>query len=142
MLVEGAFVKTLFPTREHPRRPGPFHIGYCLGVAPPLTLVAYTSSQPWPAATPIPLGVRIFGAKEAAALNQRPFVLYLNRLAKLPITADWFPELQAPTQGIVAAATARLREELLGVVSDLLRRHRETIERLTANHWQTISDCR
>ncbi|HZS83196.1 MAG TPA: hypothetical protein VFA50_09995 [Stellaceae bacterium] len=129
MLAEGAFVKVLFPTAEQPRRPGLLHIGYCLAVAPPLALVAYTSSRSWPADVPLPLGVRVFGRDEAARLNQRPFVLYLKRIAKLPMTARWFPEMHEPSAGIVAVAPLPLRDELLDIVRELLRRRREAIRR-------------
>jgi hypothetical protein len=130
VIVEGAFVKTLFPTDEYPRRPGLLHICYCLGVARPIVLVAYTSSQPWPARTPLPPGVRIFDRMAAAPLRQRPFVLYLNRIAKLPLTAAWFPELESPSQGVVAVAPAALRDELLAISLDLARRRIELVQRL------------
>ena len=130
MLVEGAFVKTLFPTRENPKHAGPLHIGYCLAVAPPQALIAYTSSQRWPSATPTPFGVRVFNAQEALALSQRPFVLHLNRLARLPLTKDWFPELQRPSRGIIAIAPARLRDELLDIVEELLRRREHLVQKL------------
>jgi hypothetical protein len=130
VIVEGAFVKTLFPTDEYPRRPGLLHICYCLGVARPIVLVAYTSSQPWPARTPLPAGVRIFDRSAAAALRQRPFVLYLNRIAKLPLTAAWFPEIETTGQGIVAVAPAALRDELLRAATELARRRGELMRRL------------
>jgi hypothetical protein len=47
--------------------------------------MAYTSSQPWTEPI-VPLGVRVFGTTEARRLHQRPFVLYLHRLATLPVT--------------------------------------------------------
>lgn len=129
-IAEGAFVKTLFPTDEHPRRPGLPHIAYCLAVVRPLSLVAYTTSRRWPAGMPVPLGVRIFDAAEAARLNQRPFVLRLDRLAKLPLTRDWFPEIQSPVQGVVAMAPRRLRDELLSLMEALARLRRERVKTL------------
>lgn len=131
MIAEGAFVKTLFPTSEQPRRPGPLHICYCFAVTRPIALVAYSSSQPWPAGGPLPLGVRIFEAAEAARLNQRPFVLYLNRLARLPLTPEWFPELRDPSQGIVAVAPVALRDQLLKTMMELMmQRRRDLIQKL------------
>ena len=129
-IIEGAFVRTLFPTAERPRRPGLPHIGYCLAVAQPLVLVAYTTSRPWPAGTPVPIGVRVFGVEEAARLNQRPFVLRLDRLAKLPLTRDWFPDLASADLGVVAIAPRRLRDELLATMSALLRTRRERLKTL------------
>jgi hypothetical protein len=129
-IAEGAFVKTLFPTTERPRRPGLPHIGYCLAVVRPLVLVAYTTSQPWPDGAPVPLGVRVFGAAEAARLNQRPFVLRLDRLAKLPLTRAWFPEIHLPSQGVVATAQRRLCDEILATMDALLRLRRERLTTL------------
>lgn len=123
----GAFVEVLFPTDERPREPGLPHIAYCLGLTATLGLVAYTTSQPWPEGIPFPAGVRVFGREEAAVLNQRPFVLYLNRLAKLPLTLRWFPKLTTPGRGVVAVAGPALRRELLALSEELLRRRREAV---------------
>ncbi len=128
-ILEGAFVWTHFPTREAPREPGPRHISYCVAVSTQLAVMAYTSSQPWTGAV-LPLGVRVFGIGEARRLNQRPFVLYLNRLATLPVTARWFPTLGRPKTEVVAVAPSDLRRELLAAVQDLLQRHHDVIENL------------
>jgi len=130
VIAEGAFVKTLFPTGEQPRRPGLLHICYCLAVTRPIVLMAYSSSRPWPSGMPLPPGVRIFDGAEAARLNQRPFVLNLNRLAKLPLTRDWFPELDTPSQGVVAVAPPTLRDQLLKTMMELAQRRRELIQKL------------
>ena len=90
---------------------GLLHIVYCIAVARPLAMVAYTSSQPWPADGTLPPGVRVIPAAAAAKLNQRPFVLYLNRLARLPLSPTWFPEFDEAGQGVAAHAPARLRQE-------------------------------
>jgi hypothetical protein len=53
-----------------------------LTVANQEAIVAYTTSQPWPAGTPLRAGVRLFDAREAARLNQsRSFMLRLDVLA-------------------------------------------------------------
>jgi hypothetical protein len=106
------------------------HIYYCLAVAKPLVLVAYSSSQAWPSGVPLPPGVRIFGRAEAARLNQRPFVLYLNRLARLPLTSAWFPELDRSSQGVVAVAPVVLRDQLLKAMLELAQRRRELVQKL------------
>lgn len=126
-IVEGAFVKALLPTDEQPRRPGLLHICYCLGSTPRLAIVAYTTSRPWPARAPRPLGIRLFAAEEARALDQRPFVLDLRRLAKLPLSRAWFPEIETPSCGIVAIAPMALRDELRHTMAQLLRRHRDLV---------------
>jgi len=131
VIAEGAFVEVLVPTTEKPRQPGLAHICYCLAVRPPLVLVAYTTSAPWPPNTPLPLGVRLFNQREAIALNQRrAFRLHLNRQARMPLTKRWFPKLEAPDQGVIAMAPERLRQELYEMTLDLLRRHERTIELL------------
>ncbi len=131
MIAEGAFLKVLFPTKEKPRQPGLSHICYCLAVRPPLVLVAYSTSVAWPPGTPVPFGVRLFTVDEAAALNQqRAFRLHLNRLARIPLTREWIPDLDAPEQGVLATATARLRQELYEITLELQRRHSQNVELL------------
>lgn len=49
---------------------------------------------------PLPFGVRIFTREEAAALGQqRAFRLHLNRQARVPVTTEWFPDLDSSNQG-------------------------------------------
>lgn len=131
MIAEGAFVHVLFPTSQAPSEPGPLHIGYCLAVRHPLALIAYSTSQPWPRGMPLPLGVRIFTREEAASLGQqRAFRLHLNRQARVPLTTQWFPNLEAANQGVIAIAPARLRQELYEIAIELDKRYRLSIERL------------
>ncbi len=131
MISEGAFLRVFFPTSGEPREPGLLHIGYCLAVRPPLALVAYTTSQPWPAGVPLPFGVRVFTRAEALALNQgRPFRLHLNRQARIAVSKRWLPDLDSPGQGVIAMAPAALMDELFRLALELEKRHRLGIERL------------
>jgi len=131
VISEGAFVEILFPTTEKPRQPGLSHVCYCLAVRPPLALVAYTTSVPWPPNAPLPLGVRLFTQEEAAALNQqRAFRLHLNRQARIPLDARWSPNLDAPNGGVIAMAPARLRQELHEMTLELVKRYEQNIQRL------------
>jgi len=131
VIAEGAFIEVLFPTTEKPRQPGLPHICYCLAVRPPLALVAYTTSAPWPPDAPLPLGIRLFTQEEAIALNQRrAFRLHLNRQARVPLTTSWIPHLNAPNQGVIAVAPERLRQELYDITLELLRRYERNVERL------------
>lgn len=131
MIAEGAFVEVLFPTTEKPREPGLLHICYCLAVRPPLALVAYTTSVPWPPVTPLPFGVRLFTREEATALNQqRAFRLHLNRQARIPLTIRWIPRLEEASQGVIAVAPAKLRQELYETALELVRRYELNIQRL------------
>lgn len=128
-MVPGAFVRVYFPTQEKPRQPGLLHICYVLGSTAREVMVAYTTSQPWPANTPLPAGVRLFTADEAARLNQsRPFLLRLDVLAKLPQTAAWFPDIGQEGQGVIVVAPNRLQEELTDLATNLLRRRRDLIQ--------------
>lgn len=131
MIGEGAFVRVLFPTSEKPREPGLLHICYCLAVRPPLALFAYTTSVPWPAGIPLPVGVRVFTHAEAVSLNQRrAFRLHLNRQARLPLTTRWLPDFGSPHQGVIAVAPPALRQELLDLTIVLQRRHASSVARL------------
>jgi hypothetical protein len=131
VIAEGAFVEVLFPTTERPREPGLLHIGYCLAVRPPLALVAYTTSAPWPPGAPLPFGVRLFTQSGAAVLNQkRAFRLHLNRQARIPLTTRWIPKLEEANQGVIAVAPASLRQELYEMTLELVRRHEQSIQRL------------
>ncbi len=128
-MVPGAFVRVYFPTQEKPRQPGLLHIGYVLGSTAREVMVAYTTSQPWPADTPLPAGVRLFTAAEAVRLNQsRAFLLRLDVLAKLPQTVSWFPDIEQEGRGIIAVAPSRLQEELTDLAANLLRRRRDLIQ--------------
>jgi hypothetical protein len=128
-MVPGAFVRVYFPTHEKPRQPGLLHIAYVLGGTAAEVMVAYTTSQPWPATVPLPAGARLFDREEAAALNQsRAFMLRLDVLAKLPVTEAWFPDLALPRQGVIAVASARLQDELTDLATNLVRRRRSLIQ--------------
>jgi len=124
-LVPGAFVPVLFPTAEQPRGPGLLHIGYVIGATARDAAVACTTSQPWPVDIRLPLGARVFSPAEAAALNQnRGFLLRMDLLARLPMTAAWFPDIVKPGQGVIAVAPAACQRELTALGAALLQRRR------------------
>jgi hypothetical protein len=58
------------------------------------------------------MGVVIVNAEKSRAMGQKPFVLDARRLALLPLTDLWFPELSKPDRGIVAIAPAAFRKEV------------------------------
>lgn len=92
-------------------------------------LVAYTTSQPWPATVPLPARARLFDRDEAERLNQsRAFMPRLDVLAKMPVTDAWFPDLALPGQGVIAVAPVRLQEELTDLATNLVRRRRSLIQ--------------
>jgi hypothetical protein len=128
VISEGAFVKILFPTAEKPRQPGLSHVCHCLVVRPPVVLVAYTTSVPWPPNAPLPFGVRLVRQEEAAALNQRrAFRLHLNRQARTPLDIRWILNLNAFNKGMIAMAPARLRQELYEMTRELVKRYEQNI---------------
>lgn len=129
MIAPGTFVRVLFPTRERPNVPGLLHIGYVLIVANREAIVAYTTSQPWPAGTPLPAGARLFDLQEAARLNQsRGFLLRLDILARLPLTKAWFPDIDRPNAGAIAVAPASLQAELTRIATNVVRRRRDLLD--------------
>jgi hypothetical protein len=129
VIAPGTFVRVLFPTRERPNVPGLLHIGYVLSLASREAIVAYTTSQPWPAGTPLPVGARLFDAQEAARLNQsRAFLLRLDVLARLPLTKAWFPDIDQPNLGVIAIAPPSLRAELTRLATNLVRRRRDLLD--------------
>jgi hypothetical protein len=128
-MVPGAFARVLFPTRQKPRRPGLLHVGYVMGIAAGHVVVAYTTSQPWPADMPLPAGARLFDVQEAARLNQsRAFVQRVDVLAKLPLTRDWFPDIERPNRGVIAIAPPALQAEIVQLAANLARRRLELVE--------------
>lgn len=121
-ILTGSFVKAYFPTSEQPRVPGLLNIVYVLVVPKAYAVVAYTTSKSWDGEN-LPLGARVFTEAEARALNQRcAFIMRLDRLARLPITREWFPD-----GGTIAAAGPRLQAELEAQAQMLLKRHRENV---------------
>lgn len=129
----GDFVWSNYPQRENPARPGPRHVGYVAlstsGDADDAVWLAFTTSQPW--VGPRPPGVYSIDRDTAAGMGQpKPFTLDLRRVADIPVTAEWFPELGTPGHGIVGRAPERLRLAYEAALTELARRHPENIEHL------------
>ena len=76
----------------------------------------------------VPLGVIAFDAKAAAAVNQRPFHIDLRCLARVPMSAAWFPRLAHGDPGIVAWADRALQARINDVLFELARRSPGHIE--------------
>jgi hypothetical protein len=109
------------------------HIAYCLGfrseAAPLQLMLAYTSSvqRRW-GTERVPLGVIEFDAAAAALLNQRPFHIDPRCLARVPMSAPWFPRLDRVDRGVVAWADVALQSRITRVLSELARRSPGHIE--------------
>lgn len=92
-------------------------------------MLAYTSSvqRRW-GTERVPLGVIEFDAAAAAALNQRPFHIDLRCLARVPLSAAWFPRFGQGDRGVVAWADRELQMRINAVLVELARRSPGHIE--------------
>ena len=127
-MVPGAFVRVLFH-REKPHLPGLLHIGYVLGVTPTKSMVAYTTSQPWPTAdSAAGRGTLVFARGGRAPEPVPRFPAAAGRARKPALTPDWFPDLDRGESGLIAVAPASLQAELVGFAANLARRRRELIQ--------------
>jgi hypothetical protein len=129
----GQFVWCAFPQFEAPVQPGPAHVGYVMAVSGAIggfsITVAYTTTRPWP--PPIPPGVHSFDQAAASAMGQgKAFVLDLRRVARLPVTTQWFPRLSDFDKGILGAASKALERELMQEAIGFFRKRPELLEQL------------
>src|SRR5947208_2252841 len=97
----GDFVVCNFPYDDAPDQPGPKeHFGLCLGTLASsagqvAAVAAYTTSQAWPTGMPVPRGVhRVSQAAAVAMGQQRAFVVDARKIAFMPITEEFFPQLR------------------------------------------------
>jgi hypothetical protein len=137
----GDFVWCAFPESEHPATPSRhLHICYALAVTGAVSatpsvpayrsIVAYTTSQPWPYEAERE-GLVAFSAEQAAGLGQRrAFWLYLWRVAHLPVTPAWFPRMSDPGGGVVGRVPLQLRRELESRTGEVFRRYASEAEHL------------
>ena len=133
---EGEFVWAAFPTDQAPAHPGLRHVVYVLQVAAlqPTgfsAIVAYTTSSGAQFTGQQPAGLHSFSAAEAAALGQgKAFRLDLKRLAHLPVTPAWFPEISQAGRGILRRAPRLLRDRLIEDLERMLATRPELISRM------------
>jgi hypothetical protein len=98
-VLAGDYVRCNFPFRES-RGPGPSsHIVLCLGKARSrgvlVAIVAYTTTRVAFEGERRPRQHLFVDAANAAKLGQsRPFHVDVSRVARLPVTLDYFPDLQ------------------------------------------------
>jgi hypothetical protein len=133
VLPVGAFVWTNFPFGHPPKTrseagPSP-HIAYHLGSdAMGLVMLADTRSGRWRgAAIAKPPSIVEFTGAEAVKLNQKAFHIDLRTLAKVRLTAAWFPRWADRDRGIVGIADAAVQGRILQAAKALAGRP-ETIE--------------
>jgi hypothetical protein len=129
----GSFVWCRFPLRESPRVPGPkdhLHLAYVAATqGDDQILTIYTTSVTWDPSTPVAVGVIVVPEELASLMGQKPFYLDTRRVALLPVTKDWFPSLEGGQPVIVSRANKTFRAEVDRVVTDVLTRHHQLVER-------------
>jgi len=114
----GSFIDCLFPFAEHPARLGPMrHIVYLqtmvrLRSGEIRALVMLTTTSPrMIQAIPDGLSVKISQANSVAMGMKNAFTIDVHRLALLPATKDWFPDMENP-HFTIAIADERLRDAI------------------------------
>jgi hypothetical protein len=76
----------------------------------------------------VPLGVIVIPKQQAAALGQKAFVLDARRIGILPITLEWFPNLNSDGHGVVKIASKPFQDNVARIAREVASRHRENIE--------------
>ncbi len=108
-------------------------MGYVVLTADAVTggkvFLCYTTSQPW--VGPLPLGVFRVDREAALGMGQsRPFTIDLRRMATVPVTEAWFPDLGRPDHGIVGRASERIRLLYEAEMLELAHRYPRNMEHL------------
>lgn len=112
----GIFVDCLFPFAERPAVPGPMrHIAYVYGrvrkaSSEERAIAMFTTTSPKMVAQ-IPEGLAISISQESSAIlgMRNSFVIDVHRYAILPMTEEWFPDLDLGEDFVIGRADERLR---------------------------------
>lgn len=65
-------------------------------------VAAYTTSQPWPANVRPPVGVHRVSQEASSRLGHaKPFVIDARKIAFMPLTKEFFPQMDDPAGGKV-----------------------------------------
>lgn len=92
-------------------------------------MLAYTTSQAW--VGQLPWGVRRFDEGQALALGQdKAFVMDLRRIAYVPISAAWFPQINDADRGIVGRASSGLKTAISIESAGIFKKRAEIIQKL------------
>ncbi len=143
----GDFVWTNFPFENDPSHPGPGrHAGLIMATFAPrdaqrlsskpasghgMVVAVYTSSQVRKFGGNLPIGVISVSANRAQQSgNQTAFFIDVRRRAFMPISKEYFPELDMPGCGIVGQADKSLFAEARRQFILVNERHREQIVNL------------
>jgi hypothetical protein len=124
----GDFVDCLFPFAEEPSLPGPSrHIVFVRTMLKSAdgsirALVMLTTTSPrMIVRIPEGLAVRVSEASSRSLGMRNAFVIDVHRLALLPLTAEWFPDLGG-SGFVIGRADDRLREAVDKRYRDMLAR--------------------
>lgn len=74
------------------------------------------------------MGVIVFDAAQAGAVNQRAFHLDLRCLARVPPSAAWFPAWRNAGNGIIAIADSALQKRIFVEAARLMRSKPKIVE--------------
>ena len=143
-LRSGDLVWTLFPYDDEPDEPGAIRHAACVIAAfgqkssavatnasvPPRGLVVgvYTSSQVGKFGDALPVGVIRVAREQAAQLGgQVPFFIDVRKRAFLPYTRKFFPDIDRPGKGIIAASSKPLFAEVVRQYDLVNKRHQDLV---------------
>lgn len=113
MMKPGQFIPANFPFNEQPERPGPMrHIGLVLDVVQRgseiRALIAYTTTAFNPAGPRQQGIIKIAQTQSRQMGMENAFVIDTRRIAVLPLSKDWFPEIDRENHGVKGNASDHL----------------------------------
>ena len=124
----GAFVDCFFPFAEKPAIPGPMpHIAYVqtmlhLKNGEHRLLAMFTTTSPRIIdSIPPALKIRIPETSSRQMGMRNSFVIDIHRLALLPLTAEWFPEI-GTSRFVIGIADSHLRAAITKRYDEMLSR--------------------
>jgi hypothetical protein len=116
----------MFPFSEAPEAPGPRkHVAYIVDIVQRgnqayVAAALYTTTSP--RSSPLPIGVIAIRDTNARKLNQRDFFIDARRIAYMPISTAFFPDLHHPGRGIQGEATKELHNKIETTLVKALKR--------------------
>jgi hypothetical protein len=140
----GDIVWTNFPFEDQPDRPGPVRHAACIiaaftraqasaATSVPvdnlgLVVGVYTSSQVQKFGDALPIGVIQVKPDHANRIgNQKPFFIDVRKRAFVPFARQFFPDIDSPNHGLIAAIDRGLWEEVRRQYKLVNDRHAELV---------------
>lgn len=131
VLPTGSFVWCRFPLRESNRKPGPadhLHLVYVADCSINEAVTIYTTSVIWDKNVPPALGIIIVEKQQAEEMRQKSFVLDTRRIGVLPLTEEWFPNINSENNGVLQIASKDFQKKVAQVSLDIAKRHKDIME--------------